>query len=61
MPSDDEMLADIEASTETGVKAAHAALERAEEAGDQATADLITQRVSIGERAAWLLRAHLPK
>ena len=58
---DDEMLADIEASTETVVKAAHAALERAEEAGDQATADLMTQRVSIGERAARLLRAHLAK
>ncbi len=55
------MLADIEASTETVVKAAHAALERAEEAGDQATADLMTQRVSIGERAARLLRAHLAK
>ncbi|MEQ1607753.1 MAG: ferritin-like domain-containing protein [Hyphomonadaceae bacterium] len=61
VPSDDEMLADIEASTETVVTAAHAALERAGEAGDQATADLMRQRVSLGERAAWLLRAHLAK
>jgi len=43
------------------VKAARAALETAEEARDQATADLMTQRVAAGEKAAWMLRAHVAK
>jgi hypothetical protein len=53
------MLANLAAGNEAVVKAARAALEVAEDAGDQATADLMTQRVSIGEKAAWMLRAHL--
>ena len=60
-PSEDEMLANLAAGNEAVVKAARAALEVAEDAGDQATADLMTQRVSIGEKAAWMLRAHLAK
>ena len=55
------MLANLAAGNEAVVKAARAALEVAEDAGDQATADLMTQRVSIGEKAAWMLRAHLAK
>ncbi|MEM7515618.1 MAG: DNA starvation/stationary phase protection protein, partial [Planctomycetota bacterium] len=31
----------------------------AEEAGDQATADLMTRRVDIHEKNAWMLEAHL--
>ncbi len=31
----------------------------ADEAGDQATADLATQRVAVHEKAAWMLRALL--
>lgn len=34
-----------------------AAIELAEEAGDAATADLLTQRVTAHEKAAWMLRA----
>ena len=61
VPSEDEMLANLAAGNEAVVKAAPAALEIAEEAGDQTTADLMTQRVAVGEKAAWMLRAHLPK
>lgn len=61
VPSEDEMLANLAAGNEAVVKAARAALEVAEEAGDQATADLMTQRVAVGEKAAWMLRAHLAK
>jgi starvation-inducible DNA-binding protein len=61
VPNEDEMIANLAAGNEAVVKAARAALKIAEEAGDQATADLMTQRVSVGEKAAWMLRAHLAK
>jgi len=61
VPSEDEMLANLAAGNEAVVKAARSCLKAAEEAGDQATADLMTQRVSVGEKAAWMLRAHLAK
>ncbi|MCC6161923.1 MAG: DNA starvation/stationary phase protection protein [Acidobacteria bacterium] len=40
-------------------KAAHKAIDAAEKAGDQATADLGTRRVEIHEKNAWMLRSHL--
>ena len=36
---------------------ARTALKTAEEAGDQASADLMTQRVAVAEKTAWMLRA----
>jgi starvation-inducible DNA-binding protein len=61
VPGEDQMLANLAAGNEAVVKAARAALMTAEEAGDQATADIMTQRVSAGEKAAWMLRAHVAK
>ena len=61
VPNEDGMLANLAAGNEAVVKAARAALKTAEEAGDQATADLMTERVSAGEKAAWMLRAHVAK
>ncbi len=61
VPNEDQMLANLSVGNEAVVKAARAALEVAQEAGDQATADLMTQRVALGEKAAWMLRAHLPE
>jgi starvation-inducible DNA-binding protein len=61
VPNEDQMLANLAAGNEAVVKAARNALTIAEEAGDQATADLMTQRVSAGEKAAWMLRAHVAK
>jgi starvation-inducible DNA-binding protein len=61
VPNDEQMIANLAAGNEAVVKSARAALTTAEEAGDQATADLMTQRVAAGEKAAWMLRAHLSK
>jgi starvation-inducible DNA-binding protein len=61
VPGDEQMLANLAAGNEAVVKSARAALMTAEDVGDQATADLMTQRVAAGEKAAWMLRAHLPK
>lgn len=61
VPNENQMLKNLAAGNEAVVKAAREALEVAEEAGDQATADLMTQRLVAGEKAAWMLRAHLVK
>jgi starvation-inducible DNA-binding protein len=48
--------------TEDQIKVADAArrvVEAAEEAGDQASADLGTRRLDIHEKHAWMLRSHL--
>ncbi|KAF0174522.1 MAG: DNA starvation/stationary phase protection protein [Hyphomonadaceae bacterium] len=58
-PSEDAMLRALLVGNETLVKSARAALEVADDAGDQATADLMTERCAAGEKAAWMLRAHL--
>jgi starvation-inducible DNA-binding protein len=42
---------------ETLVKAARGALRKADEIGDDATVDLMTQRAAASEKAAWMLRA----
>jgi starvation-inducible DNA-binding protein len=59
VPNADEMIANLVDGNETVVRAAREALKVAEEAGDQATTDLMTQRVAIGEKTAWMLRAQL--
>lgn len=38
---------------------ARSVIAAAEEAGDQATADLGTRRVEVHEKSAWMLRSHL--
>jgi starvation-inducible DNA-binding protein len=59
VPNADDMIANLVDGNETVVRAAREALKVAEEAGDQATADLMTQRVATGEKTAWMLRAQL--
>jgi starvation-inducible DNA-binding protein len=61
VPDEDSMLANLASGNEAVVKSAREALVAAEEAGDQATADLMTARVAAGEKAAWMLRAHVAK
>lgn len=58
-PGEDAMLRALLAGNETVVKSARTALEVADGAGDQATADFMTERCAAGEKAAWMLRAHL--
>jgi starvation-inducible DNA-binding protein len=61
VPNEDQMLANLATANEATVKSARACLKIAEDAGDQATADLMTQRCAVGEKAAWMLRAHIAK
>lgn len=46
---------------EAVVRTARAAFPAAEKADDEATADLLTQRMQAHEKAAWMLRSHLEK
>jgi len=55
----DEMIAELKADNETVIATARAAFPAAEQAGDQATADLLTQRLLAHEKHAWMLRATL--
>lgn len=58
-PSEDAMLRGLLSGQEALVRSARAALRLAADAGDEATADLMTERCAAGEKAAWMLRAHL--
>jgi len=44
---------------ETLIRTARAALSRAEKSEDQGTVDLLTQRVQVHEKTAWMLRSLL--
>ena len=55
----EEMIAELKADNETVIATARAAFPAAEQAGDQATADLLTQRLLAHEKHAWMLRATL--
>ncbi|GIU66661.1 Dps family protein [Candidatus Phycosocius spiralis] len=57
--SEDAMLKALLEGQEIVVRSARSALKLSAELGDDATADLMTQRCAAGEKAAWMLRAHL--
>ncbi|MBU6372471.1 MAG: DNA starvation/stationary phase protection protein [Alphaproteobacteria bacterium] len=59
-PSEDAMIAGLLTGNEALIKSARSALRAAEDAGDDATADLMTTRCADLEKTAWMLRAHLP-
>lgn len=61
VPDAQTMIANLVSGNELVVRSARSALKAAEEAGDQATADLMTQRVAVGEKTAWMLRALIAK
>ena len=54
-PKADEMVTRLLADHETLIKRARAGLETAEEAGDAASADLLTVRIQTDEKTAWML------
>jgi starvation-inducible DNA-binding protein len=54
-----EMVKLLVEAHETVIRTAREAVKAAEEAGDQATADLGTQRLQIHEKTAWMLRSLL--
>ena len=53
------MLKELLADTETVIATLRGAFPVADEAGDEATTDLITQRLQAHEKHAWMLRATL--
>lgn len=61
VPKAEEMIRLLVEGQEAVVRTARAAFPAAEKAGDQATADLLTQRMQAHEKAAWMLRSHLEK
>jgi len=59
VPSARDMIADLVKGQETVVQTARKVFPLAEKAGDQATADLLTQRMQLHEKTAWMLRSML--
>jgi len=58
-PEAEQMLADLVKGNEAVLKTLRAALPAAQDAGDEATVDLLVGRLSVHEKAAWMLRSHL--
>ena len=58
-PNASEMIRRLVKGQETVVRTARAAFPAAEQAGDQATIDLLTRRLQVHEKAAWMLRSLL--
>jgi starvation-inducible DNA-binding protein len=58
-PKATDMISVLVVGNEAVAKTARAALKIADAAGDQPTADLLTQRLDIHEKTAWMLRSLL--
>ncbi|MEM7708973.1 MAG: Dps family protein [Pseudomonadota bacterium] len=59
VPSAEEMIGQLVDGQETVVRTARSVFEAADEAGDEPTADLLTQRMQVHEKNAWMLRSLL--
>ena len=59
VPSAEDMLRNLVAGQERVVRTAREVFPTAEEANDQPTADLLTQRMQVHEKNAWMLRSML--
>ena len=59
VPAAEEMIADLVKGQEAVAKTARKVFPTAEKASDEPTADLLTQRMQIHEKTAWMLRAML--
>lgn len=59
VPSAKEMIVQLIEGQETVTRTARNLLDKAEEANDQPTLDLLTQRMQIHEKTAWMLRSLL--
>jgi starvation-inducible DNA-binding protein len=57
VPPADAMVAELAADQATVVRTARALFPVVEAAGDEPTADLLTQRMQVHEKTAWMLRA----
>lgn len=59
VPSADEMVRQLAADQLAVVRTARGVFPAADEAHDEPTADLLTQRMQVHEKTAWMLRAQL--
>ena len=59
VPDAETMVANLALGHEAVARAARDGIRVAEEAGDDVTADLMTQRATIADKTAWMLRASL--
>lgn len=57
VPEAREMVANLVTAHETVARVAREVLKEAEEAGDQVSVDLLTQRMQEHEKTAWMLRS----
>lgn len=61
VPTAEKMIQELVAGNEAVCRTARALIPAAEEAHDEATMDLLTQRLQIHEKTAWMLRSMLSK
>lgn len=61
VPKAEEMIRLLVEGQEAVVRTARTVFPTAEKASDEATADLLTQRIQIHEKTAWMLRSLLEK
>lgn len=59
VPKAVDMIKELVSGNEATVRTARALFPLVEKAGDEATADLLTQRIQIHEKTAWMLRSLL--
>jgi starvation-inducible DNA-binding protein len=59
IPDADEMVANLAKGHEAVSRAAKQGIQAAEKVGDAVTVDLMTQRATIAEKTAWMLRASI--
>lgn len=59
VPKAQDMIRELVEGQETVVRTARSVFPSAEKAADEATADLLTQRIQIHEKTAWMLRSLL--
>jgi len=61
VPKAEKMIRLLVEGQETVVRTARSLFPLVEKAGDEATADLLTQRIQLHEKTAWMLRSLLEK
>ena len=59
VPAANDMITNLVSGHETVIRTIREQLPAAAEAGDEATADLLTQRLELHEKTAWMLRSLL--
>lgn len=61
VPSAQEMIKQLMQDQEAVVRTARSMFKAIDDAGDETTADLLTQRMQVHEKTAWMLRSLLEK